>query len=606
MASNARLEYTVSMKRAQKHYFDIGLKAVFEEPKSGQIRFTMPVWIPGHYVIDDFAKNVIQFEVKEPHSGRPLPVYKESKNVWVALSDSKLDSIQVDYSVYSLNYSNSASYIDVLHAIINGPSLFVYPVGMEKGQIELRLVPHGEWKKVTTALEMASEFVYRAGGIDELMDSPIEVGNQKEHTFMVGNTNHIVSTFGSCPINEDEFVRDIKKIVETESEIFQGLPYHRYVFIVNFTDDVSGGLEHMNSTVCFVPRLRLLPRQEYNTTMGLFSHEFFHAWNVKRIRPREISKYDYSKENYTKSLWIAEGITSYYDDLVLRRAGIFTTAEYLDAFSFNVNLMKSYPGSRVQSAEEASFDTWIKYYKPDSNAPNVTMSYYIQGAVVGWMLDMQIRKNTRSRRSLDDVMRALYRETYLKDGRGYSEEDFERLAIRIGGKGVKEVFDSRVRGKEEVDFDRYFGYAGLKVEGKQDKGVESGFLGLRLANDGSKSIVGTVLTGYPAESMGLTTGDEIIGIDGLRLGGERLSFYVFNKKPESEISILIARNGELIEVEGQVGKRPPLEYRITPLPDATEEQKRLYKGWLNDDWASTIVYPEYRKSPDRKPILDFI
>jgi predicted metalloprotease with PDZ domain len=604
------LEYVVSMERAKTNYFDVSLKVNLGHPTNGPIRLMMPVWTPGHYVVEDFPRNVLDVKAKK-HSPEDdwhdASVEKESKNVWRVGWQDSTDSILVEYSVHAFDYHDSRSYLDPIHVIINGAGVFIYPVGMEKSPASLKLVPYPGWEKVATGLERVSKWEFVAPDVDVLIDSPVEVGNQEIRSFQVGNVEHQVSLFGDAPVDRGMLVDDIRKIVENEVSIFGQVPYKKYVFVVNFTEDISGGLEHLNSTVCFVPRLRLVPREEYNLMMGIFSHEFFHAWNVKRLRPTGLGPFNYSSETYTKSLWIAEGITSYYDDLVLRRAGIYTVPEYLDAFAININSMKSLPGGRWQSAQESSFDTWIKFYRTDANSPNVTMSYYTQGAVIGWMLDLQIRKNTGARKSLDDVMRRIYEQTYVKEGRGYTEEEFETTAVEVGGKqDVEEVFESRVRGREDVDFDRYLGYVGLKLEPKEDLDKVRGFLGVRLGSDGGRTTVKTRLAGSPAEAMGLSANDEIIGINGLRLGPDRLPFYVSNERPGTGVRVLIARNGGMMELSGELGRRPAFEYRIAPLKEVTEEQKFFFRSWLLEEWKPEIRYREYSRSPDRKPTLDFV
>ncbi|HMK84219.1 MAG TPA: PDZ domain-containing protein, partial [Candidatus Bathyarchaeia archaeon] len=252
-------------------------------------------------------------------------------------------------------------------------------------------------------------------------------------------------------------------------------------------------------------------------------------------------------------------------------------------------------------------DTWIKHRRGDPNAPNVTMSYYTQGAIIGWMLDLQIRKNTQGQRTLDNVMRRIYEETYAKDGRPYSEDEFEAIALDLGGERLKDIFDSRVKGREDVDFDKYLGYVGLRLEPVTDPGSAKGFLGIRLSKvEEGKVMVSTRLDGSPAERMGLSVNDEIIGIDGLRLGHEKFPFYISNTLPGTRTKVLIARNGILTEVAGEVGTKPFLEHKIAPLKEATDEQKFLFKNWLLEEWKAEIKYPEYVKSPDRKPMLDFI
>jgi predicted metalloprotease with PDZ domain len=476
---------------------------------------------------------------------------------------------------------------------------------MESEPIGLKLIPYLEWKRVSTGLDRISDWDFHAPNYDVLVDSPIEVGNQYVDAFEVEGIEHEVSIFGPAPVDRRKFVDDIKAIVERTIPVFGHVPYGKYVFLVNFTDTVGGGLEHLNSTMCMVPRFSLAPKEEYDTTMSLFSHEFFHTWNVKRLRPKGLGPFNYSAETYTRSLWIAEGITSYYDDYVLRRTGLYTVAEYLEAFAINVNQMKSLPGRKWQSAQEASFDTWIKYYKTDANAPNATMSYYTQGAVIGWMLDLQIRKNTKGQRNLDEVMRKIYEVTYCKEGRGYSEDEFRATTMEIGGKaGLGEIFDSRVAGREDVDFDRYLDYVGLRLEPKEGLEGVRGFLGIRLNAEGGKATVKARLADSPAEAMGLSENDEIIGVDGFRLSPDKFSFYIANRRPGTTVRVTLARNGVLMELAGGLVQKPAFEYKIAPLSETTEEQRLLFRNWLLEDWKPQIKYPEYLRSPDRKPILD--
>ncbi len=594
------------MLRANAHYFDVTVEIPLPTGgQSGALRLAMPVWTPGHYIIEDFARHVVDVKAFDGETGEGLAVTKISKSLWeIPIRGSK--RVRVEYPVYAFVYSVGTSYLDNQHAIINGASVFLYPEGMEGNPVRVVVVPYPGWNRVSTGLEKVSEWEFAAPNYDLLVDSPMEVGNQEVQAFNTGGIEYEVSMFGPAPIDKAKFVADLKKIVETTTPVFGHVPYERYVFLVNFTDSAGGGLEHTNSTMCFAPRFRLLPKEEYNLMTGLFSHEFFHAWNVKRLRPVGLGPFNYSMETYTKSLWIAEGITSYYDDLLIRRAGLYSVEEYLDAFVANIDLVKSLAGSRYQSAQESSFDTWVKFYKPDENSPNVTSSYYAQGAVIGWMLDMTIRKVCNGKRSLDDVMRKMYGDTFLKEGRGYSDDEFEAVCTEIGGPGIKEIFDSRVRGREDVDYDRYLGYVGLKLSSREEPVKEKGFLGVKLSSEGGKTTVKTSLSGSPAESMGLAVNDEILAIGELRVSSDRLGFYVQTMNPGDDLKVTVARNGRLMELKGRVGKRPTLQFKIKPVEAATDDQKALFKGWMLEDWKAELKYPEYQRSPDRKPVFDYV
>lgn len=600
------IRYTVSMLRANAHYFDVTIEIPI--PAGGhtdELRLAMPVWTPGHYLVEDFARHITEVKAFDVGSRRELRVTKLEKDCWsVALQGS--EKLRVEYPVYAFTYGVNASYIDHLHALVNGASVFLYPEGMQGMPARLVLVPKPEWKVVSTGLQRVSEWEFTASDYDVLVDSPLEVGNQDVHSFDVGGTKYDVSIFGEAPVDLEKFVGDMKGIVEQTTSIFDHVPYDRYVFLVNFTDTTGGGLEHLNSTMCFLPRLRLVPKEEYNLSMGLYSHEFFHAWNVKRLRPVELGPFDYSAETYTKSLWIAEGITSYYDDLILRRLGLYSVEEYLDAFVSSINVLKSMPGSRYQSAEEASFDTWTKFYKQDENSPNVTSSYYTQGTVIGWMLDMAIRRTSRGGKSLDDVMKKLYHVVFLKGNRGYTDKEFEATCVELGGSEIEGIFDDRVRGRKDVDYDLYLGYVGLRLSSKEERAEEKGFLGVKVKSEGGRTMVATELAGSPAEAMGLAVNDEILAVGGFRMGSDKLSFFIGTMKPGESLRLTVARNGRLMELNWQVGGRPAFEYRIQPVKEATDGQKALFKGWMLADWKAELKYPEYAKSPDRKPMFDYV
>lgn len=596
------IRYTVSMLRANAHYLDVTME--LKVPKDlAEVRLAMPVWTPGHYVVADYARNVGKVRAHDQATGAELAVRKVSKSAWVVSTDGA-DAVVIEYPVYAFTYQVGDSYVDDQHALITGTSVFLYAEGRKEAPARVRLVPREGWKAVSTGMKRTSDWEFEAEDFDVLVDSPLEVGNQRIERFEEGGAEYEVSMYGRPLAGEERFVADIKKVVAAALPIFGHVPYRRYVFIVNFTDSVGGGLEHLNSTVCFLQRSKTVPKEVYHSSMSLFSHEFFHAWNVKRMKPEGLRPFDYSAEMYTKSLWIAEGITSYFDDLIVRRAGIYTVEEYLDALALGINMIKSLPGSRHQSAEEASFDTWIKFYKQDENSPNVTSSYYHQGAVVGWMLDMVLRDSGKG--TLDDVMKEVYRDTFLGQGRGYTDAEFEDACVSLGGDRAKEIFDARVRGREEVDFQRFLGYAGLRLEAKERLTAPKGFLGVRLGSDGGKTVVRGCLAGSPAESMGLSANDEVIGLDGMRVSQEKLSFYIGTAEPGKESILTVARNGRLFDVQGKLGDRPTFEWRIQPQAEASDKQRGLFKSWLLADWMPEFKYPEYPRSPDRRVFFDYI
>jgi len=348
------------------------------------------------------------------------------------------------------------------------------------------------------------------------------------------------------------------------------------------------------------------PPQEYRKMLSLYSHEFFHLWNVKRMRPVGLGPFDYSAETYTKSLWVAEGVTSYYDDIVLRRAGIFSVPEYLDALCESINVTRALPSSRRRSPEESRFNTWTNFYRPDENTPNVSPSYYTQGTVLGLVLDLKIRRDTSNSRSLDDVMKKVYTETYSREHRGYTELEFERACEAVSGGTMGHVFEDHVRGREPIDFDRYLGYAGLALVPKGSPNPpREGFLGIRVSG-GDRPSVASRLSGSPAEICDLSAGDEILGVDGLRIDSAKLAFMVAVKPPGSELRILTAREGVMREVTARLSEKPVTEYRVQKRETATPDEKTLFRSWMLESWDTPLQYTEYRASPIGRRQLDFI
>jgi predicted metalloprotease with PDZ domain len=598
------------MANPSAHYFEVAIAVhgITRNLSGGKLRFIMPVWTPGSYLVREFSRNVRDFTAIDP-SGRQLRSYKDSKNTWVVEPEGT-DSVTARYSVYAFEYTVDTSYFDNLHAIINGGSVFMYVEGMEREPVVLFIDKPSSWKYISTGLESRNveHDAFLAPDFDTLVDSPIEIGNQQVHSFNARGLEHQVSVYSPRLIDQSRFVNDIKKLVESTIDVIGQIPFKRYVFLVDFTGgDRGGGLEHLNSTHCIAPFFALEPPNEYKRLMSLFSHEFFHAWNVKRMRPNGLGPFDYTTETYTKSLWIAEGITSYYDDLIVRRCGIYSVADYLDAFCVNVNLMVSLPGTKWQSAEEASFDAWIKHYRPDENSLNALCSYYTQGAVIGWMLDLEIRRATQSRKSLDDVMRLVYERTYAKENRGYTDEEFESACNEVAGKEVTpEIYESRVRGRAPVDFQRYLGYVGLTLAPKSKLQLEQGFLGVKMRSDPGRAIVANVLAGSSAERSGISPGDELIGVDGIRVDIARLGAYVSNQKPGSKVKLTTSRDGALLETTAELGTKPPFEYRIVKSDRPSEEEKNVFNHWLLASYEDEIKYEEFPPSPVRKQIFDLI
>jgi predicted metalloprotease with PDZ domain len=395
---------------------------------------------------------------------------------------------------------------------------------------------------------------------------------------------------------------DVKKIVETEVELMGGeIPYHDYTFILHLRANTGGGLEHLNSTALGYPRFGFIPEPKernegvnsagpnavntrtYRGFLSLVAHEFFHLWNVKRIRPDALGPFDYTKENYTKSLWVAEGITDYYARLVLRRAGLISEREFLKENAKAFQTLQNTPGRLVMSAEDASFDSWIKYYRQDENSVNSQVDYYDKGAILGLLLDLEIRRQSKGAKSLDDVMRYLYAEFY-KHGRNYTPEDFQKACELMAGSSLEQFFAKYVHGREELDYDAALAVAGLRLDKTLafdgSTAVAKAYLGAEVAQEGERLLVKRVYAGAPAYEQGLNAGDQIVALNNMRANKEFLDARLAEKHPGDLVTLSIFRADDLSVLLIKLGGQVNANYRILPTDKPSDEQKRIYKSWL--------------------------
>jgi predicted metalloprotease with PDZ domain len=369
--------------------------------------------------------------------------------------------------------------------------------------------------------------------------------------------------------------RDLETMVREHRRVWGPLPYDKYVFLNLLTTEVGNGLEHKNSTVLTFSRWATRSRGAYLGWLGLASHEFFHTWNVKRLRPVELGPFDYNDEVYTRSLWIAEGITDYYSDLALHRAGLMSQAEFLDALSNPIEEVQTTPGRFVVSAEQASFDAWIKYYRPDENSINVTVSYYSKGAILGFLLDAKIRKATNGARSLDDVMRSAYQK--FAGSRGFTPDDFKATAEQVAGTSLEAFWNTAVRGTTELDYSEVLDVFGLRFRPATPSG--RAYLGVATRNDAGRLVVAQVRRDTPAIAAALNVDDEILAINDFRVRADQLNTYLDRFQPGDRINLLIARRDQLMRLDVTLGNEPARAWRLEVSPSATSAQSQQRAQW---------------------------
>lgn len=583
------IAFLVSMSKPHTHMLEVEIRIKRSDSMTAPNEefLVMPVWTPGSYMVREFARHVQDFAAKDP-SGQPLKWEKTNKNTWRVVTGGAREW-SASYRVYANELSVRTNQLNSDHAFWNNAALLMYLEGFLNAPSTLRIQAPQPWK-VATGLPAAGRNTFRAENFDVLYDSPVEVSNFKTISFAVKGVPHRIVIDGEGNYDPERMKRDVQKIVEASIELMGGeVPYRDYTFILHLRANTGGGLEHLNSTALGFRRYSFQPETSYRGFLALVSHEFFHLWNVKRIRPDALGPFDYTKENYTKLLWVAEGVTSYYESLILRRAGLITDKEYLTTIASAFQSFQKIPGRRVMNAEEASFDSWIKYYRQDENSVNSQIDYYDKGAILGLLLDLEIRKLSRNAKSLDDVMRALYTE-FFKQGRNYTPADFQRICEQMAGTSLDDFFARYVRGREEHDYNRGLLAAGLRLDMTEAaagaKAVDKAYLGADLTQDVDRLMVSRVLEGSPAYEQGLNTGDQIVALDNMRVTRDSFEARLAEKRPGQLVNLTIFRFDDLSSLPIKLGTLSNATYRIVPLANPTEEQRRIYRSWLGTESMS--------------------
>jgi len=551
------ISYVVRIPEPLTHYAEVEARV----PTGGQphVELMMAVWTP--YVIREYAKNL---EAVTAHTadGRPLQIEKVRKNRWL-VETGGADPAVVSYRVYCHVMNVQDNWIDGEFALLNGAPTFLTLVEHAERPHDVQLILPSAWKMSLTGMPSVpgSPHHYRAPDYEALVDSPIVAGNPSVHEFTVEGKQHDLVDVGEDGVFDgDRAARDLARVVREDAKMWGGLPYDRYLFL-NILAGPGGGMEHSNSTAIMSSRWSTRTRASYLRWMGVASHEFFHAWNVKRLRPAAFKPGEYETEPYTKSLGIAEGFTSYYGPLLVHRAGLSSEEELLEDLSRRIHELQSTPGRLVQSLSMSSFDTWIKFYRPDENSVNTAISYYTKGAVAGFLLDAHVRALTHGRKTLDDVMRlALAR--YPLPG-GYTPADFRAAASAVAGTNLgswfAQVFDSTA----ELDYREALAWFGLHFGEELSTG--RAWLGADTEEQDGRLVVTRIRRGTPAYLSGLDTGDEIVSFNGFRVVPAEWERQISNFKPGDRLTLRVDRRGRLIQIDLTLGEEPADAWTLEPV-----------------------------------------
>jgi predicted metalloprotease with PDZ domain len=576
------LRYTLRFPEPHTHYVEV--EAVVPTAGRAAVELMMAVWTPGSYMVREYARHVEAVAAAAP-DGLALEVDKSDKNRW-RVTTNGASSVRVTYRVYAREMTVRTNWVESDFAMLNGAPTFMTLADGFSRPHEVTIEPARGWELSMTGLPElpGGPHRYRAPDYDTLVDSPIVVGNPTVHEFTVAGKRHYLVNVGESGVFDGaRAAADVETIVNECLRMWGDLPYDKYVFfnLLTLVTTGGGGLEHRNSAMLMASRWATRTRQAYLSWLGLASHEYFHAWNIKRLRPAELGPFDYEAEVLTRSLWVAEGITDYYADLIVHRAGLSTRAEMLDELSNRIEALQTTPGRLVQSVEQASFDAWIKYYRPDENSPNDSVSYYTKGAVIAFLLDAKIRAASDGEKSLDDVMRVAFQR--FSGARGFTPEAFRAVAEEVGGVSLTSFWATAIEGTAELDYSEALETFGLRfTPDDAPRGNRSGraWLGMSTRDDAGRLVVTQVRRDTPAYVAGLNVDDEILAINGFRVRADQLAVRLGQYAPGDHAALLVARRDQILTLDAEFGTEPSRRWRLdVDLGAAVGEQQRT--RWLN-------------------------
>ena len=582
----ATIHYQVKLHSLNAHLFEI--VCTIPAPVAEGQRFSLPAWIPGSYLVRDFARHITRIEAES--EGKQVHISKLDKSTWQCAPCK--ERLTIRYQVYAYDLSVRTAYLDQQRAYFNGTSLFIQVEGKADAQCEVSLEagpkPSKSWRVATTLPQVKVNKqgygIYKAENYTTLIDHPVEISDLAIGEFKAKGIPHRIIISGKHKADLKRITKDLKQLCEYHIGFFGTAPFKRYDFMLYAAaDNQYGGLEHRDSTSLICPR-SWLPNKDtttdetlYQDFLGLCSHEYFHAWHVKRIRPEVFANPDLAREAYTRLLWVFEGFTAYYDTLALRRSGLIYDEAYLKALSKDISRFLRTPGRTVQALDESSFDTWIKLYRPDENTPNAQISYYLKGSLVALAIDLTLRIKGHS---LDEVMRGLWHD-YTATGKLVAEEDMAALIRQYTGQDLRKLLAATVQGNEDPPLTKLFSQFGVLLEAEHaDSNLLRDRAGLQLASE-QDTRISHVFSGSPAESAGLAAGDTLIAADRIKLTAKSLKDLVKHQKNSTPIRLHFFRRDELISTDIVLGDRIASAHTLKLKGESTGRPATLRTGWLN-------------------------
>lgn len=571
--TQSNLTYIIDLTDASRHLANIALWIPLEGSDEMDVAF--PVWTPGSYMVREYTRNIESIrasccdERDSPAERRiPIPLKRDGKNRWIASPSPASRWLLIEYVLYCRENSVRTNWLESDYAFITGAATFPWIEGAANQPIEIVLKMPQHWSDAASSLRRLAHsdksIQYMAKDYHDLVDSPIVCGNFQHREFEVSERRHVLVLVGADDLWDlDQAAQDVEKIVAKQHQFWGETPYDSFYFL-NLCTEAGGGLEHDNSTVLMCSRWAMRRRESYLNWLALVSHEFFHTWNVRRLRPRALMTYDYESEQFFEELWIAEGITSYFDDLLLVRCGLCTVDEYLSRLTSNIQSVQSAPGRLVQDLAGASWDAWIKHYRPDENSHNSRISYYLKGCLLAWLLDAQVRRYSKNRIALDDIIRQLWNEYRFT---GYTLEDFEDIVEQVSNSEIRHWLDEQVRTASDLDLTIALSQFGLRFQQLAHsesalKSVTKVWIGSESTPTDGKLYVRRVLRNSPSDRAGLNVDDELISFDGYRVTPDtwpsRLEMY----QPDDKIELLVSRRGKIRQLQIVLGRKPEHNWQL--------------------------------------------
>ena len=572
------VRYAVRVDAPGRHVAEIELRFPVDGDRAV---LTLPAWCPGSYLIRDYARFVRDLSAAAA-DGSPRTVTKLDKTSW-AIEAKGARELVVRYGVYGHDLTVRTNHIDASHAFLHGPATFIYPTHLRTSPVEVELTAPEGWT-LTSAMAWEPAAKMKAASIDELFDHPIHVGPTRTYPVPAKVPVKLAIWGDRAPggtFDEQRLVTDLAAIVDDHVARFGEAPFANYTFLLMLAHEAYGGLEHRASSVNLYNPHFAATRKAYEGLLELLSHELFHAWNGKRIAPRPLHDFDYTREAYTPCLWVMEGLTSHYDRYALRSSNRIAAKSYLDKVLDDWARLQATPGRTRQSLEQSSFDAWIKLYKPDESNLNTTVSYYLKGGLVMFALDLHIRRRSDGARSLDDVLRAMWKR-YGAPNEPYPE-DLQPIFEDATNLSLGEIFDRQIRGTADPDLATELAHVGLELRASHDPNqLTDGAQAVWLGATASGAKITAVFDGGPASAAGLSPGDEVIAIDGFRTTSENdLRTLTGARRPGEKVFVHAFRRHRLVELPVVLGAAPPTRYEILGIADAGAAAAR-YEAWLGE------------------------